>query len=296
VLLYTLYPVAPVTDDQLTVMLVADAGNAVTPVGVAGIASVIVTLLLAVLLPLAVVAVIVAVPAARAVTVPPDTEATFVLLLLHVKFWFVAFEGIIAAVRFSVAPTLRLMVVLLRDTPVTGTLSAATVTVQEAVLPPSTVVTVIVAVPLAIAVTLPLVDTVATALLLLCHVTFWLVALDGVIVALRVSVLLIRMLVDDFKETPVTAMLLDPVGVLGVLGVAVVPLPVSVEPFLQAAREKPIAAMHTPKSNALKVKFACFEVFFITVPLLQNDVLRKKNSKKTTKNVLHTLNSFIHLA
>ena len=33
---YTLYPVAPVTDDQLTLMLLDDSAVAVTPVGAAG--------------------------------------------------------------------------------------------------------------------------------------------------------------------------------------------------------------------------------------------------------------------
>jgi hypothetical protein len=34
---YTLYPVAPVTEDQLTVMLVVDAAVAVTSAGLAGL-------------------------------------------------------------------------------------------------------------------------------------------------------------------------------------------------------------------------------------------------------------------
>ena len=51
---------------------------------------------------------------------------------------------------------------------------------------PSSVVTVMVAVPSATAVTLPFSFTVATLVSLLSHVTFWLVALPGVMVAVRV--------------------------------------------------------------------------------------------------------------
>ena len=49
---------------------------------------------------------------------------------------------------------------------------AGTVTLQAAVLPPSSVLTVIVAVPAARAVTVPFHDTVATDMLLLLHVRF----------------------------------------------------------------------------------------------------------------------------
>lgn len=53
---------------------------------------------------------------------------------------------------------------------------------------PSAVVALMVAAPLATAVTTPALDTVATAGLLLVHVTFLLVALEGVKVAVRVDV------------------------------------------------------------------------------------------------------------
>ena len=64
-----------------------------------------------------------------------------------------------------------------------------TVTAQVALLPPSAVVTVMVAVPGATAVTTPLALTVATELLLLCQVTFGFVASTGATVAVRVRVL-----------------------------------------------------------------------------------------------------------
>ena len=64
-----------------------------------------------------------------------------------------------------------------------------TVTVQDALLlEPSAVVAVMVDVPLATAVTTPPLLTVATSVLLLVHVTFLLVALEGVTVAVRVDV------------------------------------------------------------------------------------------------------------
>ena len=64
-----------------------------------------------------------------------------------------------------------------------------TITVHVAVLfEPSEVVAVIVALPLATAVTRPVLVTVATAVLLLVHVTLLSVALSGVIVALSCNV------------------------------------------------------------------------------------------------------------
>jgi len=173
-----------------------------TPVTAMGLT---VTVQEAVLLPSAVVTVMVAVPTLTAVTKPPDTVATAVLLLLHVTFLFVALEGSILAKRVSAPPTARL-VDAFKDTPVTA--MGLTVTVQEAVLLPSAVVTVMIAVPALTAVTKPP-DTVATAVLPLLHVTLLFVALEGSILAKRVSVLpMTRLVVVLFKDTPVTATLL----------------------------------------------------------------------------------------
>ena len=80
-----------------------------------------------------------------------------------------------------------------------------TVTEQVSVKLPSTVLTVIVAVPALTAVTLPLVSTVAISLLLLSPVTARLSALAGSTVAVRVSVLpSVRFNVLVFSDTPVT--------------------------------------------------------------------------------------------
>ena len=108
-LVFVLFKVTPVTATLLTV-----------------------TVQVAVLLPSSVVTVIVAVPAATAVTTPPDTVATDVLLLIQLTVLFAALEGATAAVRVSVLPTKILADVLFRDTPLTATL--LTVTVQVAVL------------------------------------------------------------------------------------------------------------------------------------------------------------------
>ena len=89
--------------------------------------------------------------------------------------------------RFVVPPTVSVSVLLSRVTPVTATVAALTVTLQLASLPPSAF-TVMVASPGATAVTFPFWSTVATAVLLLSHVTLLFVAVEGSIVAVRVSV------------------------------------------------------------------------------------------------------------
>jgi hypothetical protein len=99
------------------------------------------------------------------------------------------------------------------------TVLLVTVTVQEAVLAPSSVVTVITAVPGATAVILASVAlveaTVATALLLEDQVTFLLVASLGVTVARRKSLLpTFICIVERLSETPVT---LTPVTTLTVM-------------------------------------------------------------------------------
>jgi hypothetical protein len=96
---------------------------------------------------------------------------------------------------------------MLRVTPVTATAfgsAVCTVTEQAAVLPPSTVVTVIVAKPAAMAVTVPL-FTVATLVLLEDHVTALFVALAGLTVSIRFAVYpMLKVSVDWSSVTPVT--------------------------------------------------------------------------------------------
>lgn len=81
-----------------------------------------------------------------------------------------------------------------------------TVTEQVAVKLPSSVVTVMVAVPAATAVTLPVLSTVATLVSLEDQVTFLLVALAGFTVATRVAVAppTVRVSVLWSRVTPVT--------------------------------------------------------------------------------------------
>jgi hypothetical protein len=173
----------------------------------------------------------VAVPSAIAVTVAdrplPDTDATPLLLLDQETFLFVALLGSMVAVRLSVASTVRLDEFLLRVTPVTDTGVVETVTAHVAVLLPSWVVTVMVAVPSATPVTVadrPLPDIDATELLLLDQETFLFVALLGAMETVRLSVPPMVMLVEVlFRDTPVTA--IDVGGVSWSLGKKPLPLP-----------------------------------------------------------------------
>ena len=134
--------------------------------------------------PSCVVAVMLAVPAATAVTNPlAFTVATAVLLLFQLMFLLLAFAGATVAVSCCVAFMKRLTDVGFTVTPVTAT--GIEVMIQVAVLFPSCVVTVMVAVPAVNAVTIPVALTVATAVLLLVQVTDWLLAFAGVIVAVN---------------------------------------------------------------------------------------------------------------
>ena len=101
----------------------------------------------------------------------------------------VALVGVTVAVSVTVwLAALNVWVVLFRVMPVAGT-GIATVTSQVAErFVPSAVVAVMVAVPSATAVTTPAPLTVATFVSLLVHVTFLLVAFDGVTVAVSVTV------------------------------------------------------------------------------------------------------------
>jgi hypothetical protein len=137
-----------------------------------------------------VVTVIVALPADTALTVPLFTLATEVLLLLHDTFLFVALEGDTVALRVSLPPTVSERLDLLRLTLVTAVVPPpppVTLTAQVAVLLPSVVVTVIVALPTAIPITVPVDDTEATAALLLLHNTTLFTASAGVTAAVKVS-------------------------------------------------------------------------------------------------------------
>ena len=155
--------------------------------------------------PSCVVAVMLAVPAATAVTNPlAFTVATAVLLLFQVTVLLLAFAGATVAVNCCVPLMKRLADVGLTDTPVTAIGMA--VTRQVAVMPPSCVVTVMVAVPAVNAVTNPVEFTVATAVLLLLQVTDWLLAFAGAIVAANCCVLFMGNIADvGATVTPVTA-------------------------------------------------------------------------------------------
>ena len=117
----------------------------------------------------------------------------------------VAFVGETVAVNCEVAGLLIDNVVDDKLTPVTATVDV-TVTAQLATFAPSCVVAVIVALPAATELTKPVALTVATAPLLVVHVTVLLVAFVGETVAVNCEVagVLIDNVVDD-KLTLVTA-------------------------------------------------------------------------------------------
>ena len=129
-------------------------------------------------------AVMVAVPSLTAVILPPSTVATAVSDDDHVTVLSVASSGLTVAVIVSESPSVRVSSVLESETELTSMTFAETVTAHDAVKPPSTVLTVIVADPALTAVTLPLL-TVATDLSLLSQVTEALSALLGETVAVR---------------------------------------------------------------------------------------------------------------
>jgi len=179
------------------------------PLKVPPTAAVTVTALVAVKLPSTVVTVMVVVPAAMPVTKPVAfTVATPGVELDQVTFLLVALAGATVAVSCVVPLTVTEAVAGATLTPVTGT-TAVTVIALVAVKLPSTVVTVIVAVPVVWPVTKeikPLGLTVATLGLELDQVTFLLVALAGATVAVSCVAVFTGTEVDvGLTLTPVTA-------------------------------------------------------------------------------------------
>jgi len=157
-------------------------------VGTGGPVPVTVITLVAVRAPSTVLTVIVAVPALTAVTSPVLlTVATAVLLELHVTLLSEAFAGTTVAVSCCAVPAVNAAVAGVKVTDVTGT--AVTITSLAAVRAPSTVLTVIVAVPAPIPKTLPVSLTMATELLLELHIRFLLEAFAGAIEAFSWSML-----------------------------------------------------------------------------------------------------------
>ena len=125
--------------------------------------------------PLLVVTVILDVPSDNAVTNPLFTLTTFGLLLVHVTFLFVVFDGLIFATNVEDSPIYKDIVDLFSFIDVASIFF--TVTVHSAFFP-LLVVTVILDVPSDSAVTNPL-FTLTTLGLLLVHVTFLSVVSTG---------------------------------------------------------------------------------------------------------------------
>ena len=151
-------------------------------------------------------AVIVAVPADTAVTRPVvETVATESELDVQLTFLFVAFDGLTVAVSCPVSPSVNDISDVFNETPVTEITFFFTVTLQVAVLLPSSVVTVIVAVPSETAVTKPLEETVATEGELVVQLTLLFVASDGRTVAVSwLDSPSVNVKVDLSSQTPVT--------------------------------------------------------------------------------------------
>jgi hypothetical protein len=123
-------------------------------------------------------------PGETAVTRPFDeTVTTDVELDFQFTFLFVALEGATVADSWYVFPFVKVIELLSSDTPVTAITVWFTVTWHVAALLPSSVVTVIVAVPGETAVTQPFDETVATDVELDFQFTFLFVALSGKTVA-----------------------------------------------------------------------------------------------------------------
>ena len=145
-------------------------------------------------------------PAATPVTTPSATVAMALLELVHVRVLSVALSGWTLAVSVTVLPSSTSAVAPSSiDMPVTGITFVVTVTAQVAVLPPSAVLTVMVAVPALTAVTLPVLSTVAMAVAELVQLTDLLAASDGVTVARSWSLVpSTRERVAGLTLTPVT--------------------------------------------------------------------------------------------
>lgn len=131
-----------------------------------------------------------AVPGAWAVMRPvSSTETMPASSELQLTVLSVAVSGRMTHSSWAVLPIFSPISPGFRVTLSTGMVAEVTVTSQPAVCPPSTVVTVMVAVPSSTPVTVPVLSTVATVGLLLDHVTSGLVASSGATVAMsrRVS-------------------------------------------------------------------------------------------------------------
>ncbi len=137
--------------------------------------------------PLTVITVIIACPADTPVTTPElDTVAMRVLKLVHLTAKLEESDGKILAVNVPVDPLFTVKVFALRLTSLTWVTIDA---VSVFLLLPSCVVTVIVAVPVEIAVMRPFESTVAIAFEELPQLTFLLVAVAGYIVGIASYVL-----------------------------------------------------------------------------------------------------------
>ena len=147
-------------------------------------------------------------PEETALTVPSFTVATASLLLSHFRLLSAALSGSKVTESASVAPISSSALSGETEIPLSTGVSSPfslTVTEQVAVLPPLTVVTVIVALPGDTATTVPSL-TLATPLSLLDHLTLLSVASDGSTLAVRMALCpTSRLILVGDTLTPLTA-------------------------------------------------------------------------------------------
>jgi hypothetical protein len=205
------------------------------------------------------------VPGEMPVTTPDElTVIIDELLLYHETFLFIAFVGIIVAVRASVFPGVIVAVFGETTTPVTG-IAEVTVTTQTLPYPPSAVTATIGAIPYEMPVTTPVELTVATDVLLLIHVTFLFVAFVGNTVAVRAIVFPAAIVAElGVTEMPVTG---TTVGDTVTTQVSAVPLfsPTTVAVIPAVPAETPVT---TPVKKADELTVATDELLLLHVTLL----------------------------
>ena len=156
---------------------------------------------------------IVARPDIRAVILPFTTDATDGLLLDQITFLSVALSGLTVAVNVNSSPSVSSTDILSSKIDSTGMFLALTVTAQVAVLPPSSVVAVMIAFPNLHAVTIPLL-TVATDTLLDVQITVLFSASLGETVAVSTWLPPSSSSIDvALKITEVTAILVGSISI-----------------------------------------------------------------------------------
>ena len=220
----------------------------------------------------------VALPGLPASTSPLSTATTAASLVVQVTVLSVASSGVTVAVRVAFSPDFRVSSVLSRLTPVTATSPLSTVTLQVAVLPPSLVLTVMVAVPGLPARISPL-STATTGGSLDVQVTLLSVAFAGVTVAVRVA------FSPDFSVSSVLSRLMPVTATVLALTVMVT---VAVNPPSLVLTVMVTVAVNPP-SLVLTVMVAVPGATAVTIPVLDTVATEVSLEEKETSGVVASL-------